>query len=120
MAPLEQVVPAASACQTTLPPLHRPNCVGPLQTTAPSVLHCPELPVLPEEEAEEPVGADEPVEGPETPWPRVGERVGYADGVALEAGTVNVLKVDGGAAEEALDAGTVAEGAALKAVEEVD
>ena len=36
----------------------------------------PELPVLPEEEDEEPVGADEPVEGPETPWPTVGERVG--------------------------------------------
>jgi hypothetical protein len=36
-------------------------------------------------------------------------------GAALETGTVCVLKVDGGAAEEALDAGTVAEGAALEA-----
>lgn len=116
---MEQVVPAVTACQTTLPPLHRPNCVGPLHTTTPSPEHWPELPELPEGDAEEPVGADEPVEGPETPWPRVGERVGYADGVALEAGTVSVLKVDGGAAEEALDAGTVAEGAALEAVEEV-
>ena len=40
-------------------------------------------------------------------------------GAALEAGTVCVLKVDGGAAEEALDAGVVAEGAALEAVVEV-
>jgi hypothetical protein len=36
----------------------------------------PKLPVLPEEGDEEPVGADEPVEGPETPWPIVGDRVG--------------------------------------------
>lgn len=53
---------------------------------APSVAHWPELPAmpeeglpdeeLPEEEAGEPVGADEPVAGPETPWPRIGERVG--------------------------------------------
>jgi hypothetical protein len=35
-----------------------------------------ELPALPEEEDPEPVGEAEPVEGPETPWPRVGERVG--------------------------------------------
>lgn len=34
--------------------------------------------------------------------------------MALEAGTVCVLNVDGGAVEKALDAGTVAEGAALE------
>jgi hypothetical protein len=34
--------------------------------------------------------------------------------VALEAGTVCVLKVDGEASEEELDAVTVAEGAALE------
>ena len=39
--------------------------------------------------------------------------------VVLEAGTVCVLNVDGGASEEALDAGTVAEGAALEAAVEV-
>jgi hypothetical protein len=39
--------------------------------------------------------------------------------VALEAGTVSVLKVDSGAAEEALDAETVAEGAALEEAAEV-
>ena len=81
MAPFSQVVPAEVACQTTLPLLHSPHCVGPLQITAPSLVHWPELPalpedVLPEEEDDEPVGADEPVEGPETPWPMVGERVG--------------------------------------------
>ena len=81
MAALEQVVPAATACQTTLPWSQRPNCEEPLQTMAPSVVHWPGLPVLPEEvlpeeDAGEPVGDDEPVEGPETPWPMVGERVG--------------------------------------------
>ena len=39
--------------------------------------------------------------------------------MALDAGTVCVLKVDGGAAEEALDAGTVAEGAVLELATEV-
>lgn len=34
--------------------------------------------------------------------------------MALEAGTVCVLNVDGGIAEEALDAGNVPEGAALE------
>jgi hypothetical protein len=80
MEPLEQVVPAATACQTTLPPLQRPNCVGPLQTTAPSVVHWPDvlaLPLLAPEDAGEPDGvAAEPEDGPETPWPREGERVG--------------------------------------------
>ena len=91
MAPLEQVVPAATACQTTLPWSQMPNCVEPLQTMAPSVVHWPELPALPEEELPEaelpeaelpeeedgePVEGAVPVEGPETPWPRVGERVG--------------------------------------------
>ena len=86
MAPFAQVVPAATACQTTLPWSQMPNCVEPLQTTAPSVVHWPELPALPEEELPEadlseeedgePVEGAVPVEGPETPWPRVGERVG--------------------------------------------
>jgi len=99
MAPDVQVVPYATACQTTLPWSQRPNWVGPLQTIAPSLVHWPELlalpeeedggplgagepvdwpelPGLPEEEDGEPVGAAEPVEGPETPWPIVGERVG--------------------------------------------
>lgn len=96
MAPLEQVVPAATACQTTLPWSQMPNCVEPLQTMAPSVVHWPELPALPVEELpeeelpEEELPEEElpeeddgelvegavPVEGPETPWPRVGERVG--------------------------------------------
>ena len=67
MAPLEQVVPEATVCQTTLPWSQRPNCVGPLQTTTPSVVHWPELPALPEEEDGAPVGAAEPVEGPEMP-----------------------------------------------------
>jgi hypothetical protein len=57
----------------------------PLQTTAPSVVHAvEELPAEPldgdeeEEEDEEPVGeaAEAPEEGPETPWPIEGERVG--------------------------------------------
>jgi hypothetical protein len=49
----------------------------------------------------------------------VGERVGYGGAAALGAGTVIVLKVDGGAAEEALDTGAVAEGAALEGALEV-
>ena len=76
MDPLEHVVPAATACHTTLPVLQRPNWSGPLQTTAPSVLHGPEPPVLPDEGEGEPEGAAETVEGPETPWPLVGERLG--------------------------------------------
>ena len=81
MAPLEQVVPAASCCQTTLPWSQMPNCVEPLQTMAPSLVHWPELPALseeelPEEEDGEPVDGAVRVEGPETPWPRIGERVG--------------------------------------------
>ena len=81
MAPFEQLVPAAKACQTTLPWSQMPNCVEPLQTMVPSVVHWPELPALPEEELleeedGEPVEGAVPVEGPETPWPRVGERVG--------------------------------------------
>ena len=43
---------------------------------APSVVHWLELPALPEAEDGAPVGAAEPVKGPEMPWPRVGERVG--------------------------------------------
>jgi hypothetical protein len=49
--------------------------VGPLQITAPSVVHWPELPAVlleeddeePEDDEEEPEGAAAPVDGPETP-----------------------------------------------------
>lgn len=44
MAPLLQVVPAATACHTTLPLLQRPNCVAPLQTMAPFSEQVPEPP----------------------------------------------------------------------------
>ena len=67
MEPLEHVVPAATACHTTLPMLQRPNWSGPLQTVAPSVVHWPELPVLPDEDEGEPEGAAEPLAGPATP-----------------------------------------------------
>jgi hypothetical protein len=123
MAPLEQVVPAATACQTMLPPLQRPNCDGPLQTTAPSLVHWPEvlaLPLLLPEDAGEPDGvAAEPEEGPETPWPREGERVGYGGAAALEAGTVMVWKDDVGRTTAVL-AGVEAEAAALEVAIEDD
>lgn len=48
MVPPLHVVPGATACQTTEPPLQMPNCVLPLQTIAPSVLQV-------EEPAEPPV-----------------------------------------------------------------
>ena len=57
-------------------------CPSSKHRNEPGSEHWPELPALPEEEEGEPLGADEPVEaaepveGPETPWPRVGERVG--------------------------------------------
>lgn len=44
MTPLTHEVPAATACQTTLPLLQRPNCFSPLHTTAPFVEHVVEAP----------------------------------------------------------------------------
>ena len=74
------------------------------------------LSVLPDDDDEEPEGAAEPVEGPETPCPLVGEAVGYGGAEALDAGIVIVLKVDDPTTEEALEADSVAEEAALEAV----
>jgi hypothetical protein len=81
----------------------------------PGVLALPLLLLLPEDDGEPEGVATEPEDGPETPWPREGERVGYggAAAVALEAGTVIVWK-DGVGKESAVDAGVVAEAAALE------
>jgi hypothetical protein len=81
----------------------------------PGVLALPLLLLLPEDDGEPEGVATEPEDGPETPWPREGERVGYggAAAVALEAGTVIVWK-DGVGKESAVDAGAVAEAAALE------
>ena len=50
MTPLAQVVPAATACQTTWPLLQIPNCVAPLHTMAPFDVQPVEPPVLVEGE----------------------------------------------------------------------
>jgi hypothetical protein len=94
------------------------------------LVHWPEVLALPllllllllPEDAGEPDGvAAEPEDGPETPWPREGERVGYggAAAVALEAGTVIVLKDDVGRTTLVL-AGAEADGAALEVGTEDD
>lgn len=89
-----------------------------MQTTAPSVVHCPVLPVLPEDDGE-PVAAAEPAEGPATPWLTEGERVGYGGAAALEAGMVIVLNDEVGRTE-ALAACVEADGAALEVAREDD
>lgn len=119
MVPFEQVVPAATACQTTLPWSQSPNWEGPLQTTAPSIVHWPVLPVLPEDDEEKPVGAAEPADGPAAPWLTEGERVGYGGSAALEAGIVMVLNDDVGRTE-ALAADVEVERAALDVAMEDD
>lgn len=78
MLPFEQVVPEATFCHTTLPWSQRPKVSEPLQTISPSVVHVVELPVAPLYEDEEPVGeaVEPPEDGPETPSPIDGDRVG--------------------------------------------
>jgi hypothetical protein len=59
--PLEQVVPAATACQTTSPLLHKPNWSVPLQTIAPFSVQVPVDPPAEGVEGAEVGAAAEPV-----------------------------------------------------------
>ena len=94
MLPLEHVVPEATACQTTLPLLQRPNWVEPLQTMAPFWLQVPEAPPV---EGVEGVPEPSPVEGAVgaagEPVPRGG--VGLTGAVGVAVTVTSVVEVEG-------------------------
>lgn len=109
MTPLTHEVPAATACQTTLPLLQRPNCFSPLQTTAPLVEQVVDAP--PPDEGEDGC-AGVPVPGEDGVVGLAGEG---AVGFAVTVTSVVEVWVGKGAALGTTGAALGTTGAALEA-----
>jgi hypothetical protein len=101
MTPLTQAVPAATSCQTTTPLLQRPNCLSPLQTTAPGVEH--ELPEAPPDGGAG-AGAGAGAAPPEgAGFAGVGAAVTVTSVVEVRAGTAAMLDAPGAKTPPGLD-----------------